>query len=118
MNLWDETLEKLQEKGFTFDDVLFIYGEDFQISKEDFERVAKETEYYGGFGAQEVASDLTLLGNDFIMFREEYDGAEWWRLILIGKKIPDMKVSGINNLTGSWNTLHDIIKAKDEDEWF
>ena len=67
MNLWDETLEKIREKGFTFDDVLFIYGEDFQISKEDFERVAKETKYDDGLGAQEIASDLTLLGVVFVL---------------------------------------------------
>lgn len=51
MNLWEETIEKLQRNGYTFDDVIAIYGEDFQITKENFEEVAKETDYYDGFGA-------------------------------------------------------------------
>ena len=109
MNLWDETVEKLQENGFTFDDVLFIYGEDFQISKEDFEKVAKTTVYYDGYGSQEIASDLTLLGNDFVMFREEYDGAEWWRIIFIGNRIPKKLVTGIDKLTGCWDTMQGIL---------
>ena len=63
----EEAIEKLQRNGYTFDDVIAIYGEDFQITKENFEEVVKETDYYDGFGAQKVAADLTILGTNFIM---------------------------------------------------
>lgn len=92
MNLWEETIEKLQENGYIFDDVIAIYGEDFQITKENFEEIAKETDYNDGYGCQEIAKDLTILGKDFIMIRENYDGAEWWRMILI----PDVSSSNKN----------------------
>lgn len=83
MNLWEETIDKLQRSGYTFNNVIAIYGEDFLITKENFEEVAKKTDYYDGYGAQKVAKDLTILGTNFIMKREEYDGSEWWELIWI-----------------------------------
>ena len=110
MNLWEETIEKLQRNGYTFDDVIAIYGEDFQITKENFEEVAKETDYYDGFGAQKVAADLTILGTNFIMKREEYDGSEWWNLIYIpdisslNKKVK--KVSMLATPRIGWETLN------------
>lgn len=112
MNLWEETIEKLQKNGYTFDNVIAIYGEDFQITKENFEEVAKETDYYDGYGHPEIAIDLTILGKDFIMIREDYDGAEWWRMISIpdvsssNKNIKPVKSLMINKIFQS--TLNDI----------
>nr|DAE98628.1 MAG TPA: hypothetical protein [Caudoviricetes sp.] len=65
INLWEETIEFLEEKGKTFDDVLYIQGEDFKVTKENFESVAKKTDYDSGFGAQHVATDLVLVGDDW-----------------------------------------------------
>ncbi len=45
-NLWEETICKLSEYNKTFDGVRYIQGQDFKITKENFERVAKKTEYY------------------------------------------------------------------------
>lgn len=50
-NLWGETIEFLKENDKTFEDVLFIQGEDFKVTKENFEIVAKKTNYDAGFGA-------------------------------------------------------------------
>lgn len=47
-NLWEETIEFLEENGKTFDDVLYIQGEDFKVTKENFEIVAKKTDYDSG----------------------------------------------------------------------
>ena len=41
-NLWEETMEVLKDHGKTFDDVKFIQGNDFKITKENFEQVAKK----------------------------------------------------------------------------
>lgn len=60
-NLWEETIKFLEENGKTFEDVLFIQGEDFKVTKENFEIVAKKTNYDDGFGAQHVATDLVLV---------------------------------------------------------
>ena len=77
MNLWKETLDVLTEHGKTFDDVVAIRGHLFRITKDDFRRYAN-AEYYEGFGAQEVAPDLLVIGTDFWLERHEYDGSEWW----------------------------------------
>ena len=77
MNLLKETLEILEQHGYTFDDVIAIYGDKFQITKENFINLA-DVEYDDGYGGAEVARDLRILGNDFIIHRAEYHGSEWW----------------------------------------
>ena len=41
-NLWDEIIDILKEHDKTFEDVRFIQGYDFKITKENFEQVAKK----------------------------------------------------------------------------
>ena len=106
-NLWEETIELLKEKDKTFDDVLYIQGDDFKVTKENFESVAKKTDYDSGFGAQHVATDLVLVGDDWWIERAEYDGSEWWEF----KSIPVRKqyMKNITNLhKGMWDTLKDM----------
>ena len=50
VNLWKETIEILENNGKTWEDVQLIFGEDFQVTKENFEVVSKKTEYDNGFG--------------------------------------------------------------------
>ena len=52
INLWEETIEVLEKYNKTWKDVQSIYGEDFQITKDNFEKVAKETDYDNGYGGQ------------------------------------------------------------------
>lgn len=42
MNLWNETIAVLKSNGKTFDDVLTICGNEFQITKDDFKKYANE----------------------------------------------------------------------------
>lgn len=96
-NLWEETIEFLKENGKTFEDVLFIQGEDFKVTKENFEIVAKKTDYDSGFGAQHVATDLVLVGS------------EWWEFKSIPVRSKYMK--NVTNLhRGMWDTLKDMNK--------
>lgn len=101
-NLYKETVEKLAEYDRTIDDIIFVYGEDFRITVDNFIDVAKNTEYNDGFGWAEVAQDLTILGNDFIMYREEYDGSEWWTFKWIDAKIPT-EIRSVNKLADSYS---------------
>lgn len=114
-NLWKETIGVLEKHNLSFDDVVAIYGNDFQITKENFEEVAKKTNYDSGYGSQEVASDLKILGNNFIMTREEYDGSEWWN-INFTNGIPK-EVKHITKLHGgmSWSTLKEINSEEDKE---
>ena len=77
MNLLKETIEFLEENGKTIDDITYIVGNDFGISKDDFIRLANYN-YDDGYGSPEVATDLKLCGNGFWIERHEYDGSEWW----------------------------------------
>ena len=77
MNLKEETLEVLDIHGKRKEDVKYVCGEDFQISLEQFWKLA-DTEYNNFYGAPEIATDLTLIGDEFWMERGEYDGSEWW----------------------------------------
>ncbi|QBX24927.1 hypothetical protein Javan220_0023 [Streptococcus phage Javan220] len=44
-NLWEETLRILKGHDRNFDDVKYIQGSDFGITKENFEQVAKKSIY-------------------------------------------------------------------------
>ena len=110
-NLWEETIEFLKENDKTFEDVLFIQGEDFKVAKENFEIVAKKTNYNDSFGAQHVATDLVLVGDGWWIERFEYDGSEWWEF----KTIPTEKSEVVPIFyldRGMWDTL----KEMNEDE--
>lgn len=111
-NLWKETIDILREYNKTWEDVVAIYGEEFQITKENFEEVAKETNYYKGYGAQHVASDLVIIGNGFAMSRGEYDGFEWWNFLHTGFDIPKNIVKIKNLDCGIWSTLKEINEIK------
>lgn len=108
INLWKETIGVLENHKRTWDDVTHICGADFQISKENYERVAKKTDYDSGFGSAEVAEDLVIYGIGFLMKRGEYDGSEWWEFVEFGHG-NNLPVVEINKLAGGmWNTLKEI----------
>ena len=76
-NLLRETIEILEEHGKTIKDIVAVQGNDFGISVENFIRLAN-TIYDDGYGAPKVAVDLFVIGDDFWLERQEYDGSEWW----------------------------------------
>lgn len=111
-NLWEETIRTLENKGKTWLDVLAVQSDDIRISKEKFETLAKNTNYYNGYGAQEVAADLVLIGKNWWCTRGEYDGSEWWEFHAMPKliKYDKEKESKIKTLLGRWSTVSEIIK--------
>lgn len=93
MNLFAETLVKLKEHGKTFNDVLWCGSLEYSMTPEEFKRIAELTEYNEGYGGQEVANDLIVVGADFWLERHEYDGSEWWEYKTYPIK-PTIKFSG------------------------
>ncbi len=89
INLWDETIKIITGHGKKWDDVKFILNcfehkfsstrsHIFEITKEDFECIAKKLNYDAGYGAQIINPELKIVGDGWWLERHEYDGKEWW----------------------------------------
>lgn len=79
-NLLYETREAIEDSGRTIADITFIGSLDtgHRCTWAEFEQLA-DFSYDHGFGAQEIASDLTIVFSDgATMWRHEYDGSENW----------------------------------------
>lgn len=110
-NLWEETINILKEHDKTFEGVRFIQGRDFKITKENFEKVAKKTNYDSGYGSANVATDLVVVGNNWWLERGEYDGAEWWDYKESPKQVNEVRE--ISQLSGRlWPTLEELNSCK------
>ena len=77
-NLYEETMETLKNWGKTPEDILFIATATQMCNFETFAAAAKAYDYDAGFGLPEVNMDLVIVGEDWWLGREEYDGSEWW----------------------------------------
>ena len=79
-NLLEETTKCIEDSGHSVLDIVFIGSEKSGhcCSWEQFEELADVT-YDQDFGASEVATDLIIVFSDGAkMWRDEYDGSEWW----------------------------------------
>lgn len=109
MNLKTETLEVLKLYLKTPEDIRWIGTKNEKIDTETFWQLA-DTEYDESFGAQEVAADLIIVGDDWWLERNSYDGLECWTYNTI-PKLPVRKMVDINCLTvRQYNKLHNIHK--------
>jgi hypothetical protein len=123
MNLLYETIEVLAENGKALQDIVAIGNCDYSMTLEEFIRLAN-VEYDDDYGAQEVAEDLYLVGEDFWLERFEYDGAESWRfkkkpeVATDGKKIKYLTVGQCEAATGKylcgWLTLAEMNEMEGE----
>ena len=79
INLLIETRQVLEEYGKSFDDVIWIGNKCgyVTISKSDFLKYA-DVMYDNGYGLTNVNTDLIIVGDNWWLEREEYDGSEWW----------------------------------------
>lgn len=106
MNLLNETIEFLKKNGLTPNDVLWVGSKDLKTDWDNFANVA-DIDYDGGFGGQEIAQDLLIVGSDWWMERGEYDGSEWWEF----KRKPQEPQSkkGLRSVKGGvWRSLMEI----------
>lgn len=111
-NLWEETNYALNCQNITWDEVLCVCGGDFRITKENFEEIARQTDYDNGYGAPEIAEDLVVMGVDWWMTRDEYDGSEWWEFHKMPNTPKDiahverLSVVGTNKI--GWESLKEL----------
>lgn len=80
-NLLKETIDFLSKNNRSPRDVISVGAEKYRISWEVFAKHA-DIEYYNGFGGCEIIKNIKIYGKDFVAFRNEYDGSEWWQFIL------------------------------------
>lgn len=78
-NLLEETVQYLKEFDKTPSDVLYVTDFKSYCTWEDFARQAAAVNYNSSFGLQEISPNLTIVGDDWFIERQEYDGSEWWQ---------------------------------------
>lgn len=81
-NLLKETIDFLSKNNRNPKDVISVGSEKYRISWDIFAKHA-DIEYDNGFGSCEIIKNIKIFGKDFIAFRNEYDGSEWWQFISI-----------------------------------
>ncbi len=103
MTLLEETIEFLKTYGKTPEDVLWCGDEHHWFPWEVFE-VYADFEYDSGFGGQEVAPDILVVGDGWWMERGEYDGSEWWEFKTLPKK-PESMMPPVKLVGGLWSSM-------------
>jgi len=118
-NLLEETKSSIAQSGHTIDDIIFIGSEEsgHQCIWPEFELMANKT-YNSGFGGQVVCKDLIIVFKDSVkMWREEYDGSEWWNYSIPFKK-PDSKfaIQSLFSVGCGWENLSEANLPSEEKE--
>src|SRR5580698_7580131 len=97
-NLLKETLNTLERGGKKPSDVSWVgvLGSGHERSSAvpvgswaDFAKFA-DFNYDAGYGGNEVAGRLVIVGEDWWLERGEYDGSEWWEFKSLPKRPDDM----------------------------
>jgi hypothetical protein len=87
INLYDEIIGALNNVGKTITDILWVGTKEETIDLKGFLQVSKEIDYDNGFGGSIIATDLIIVGVDWWLSREEYDGSEWWGKNHVWRKV-------------------------------
>ncbi len=107
-NLLKETQEILKEKNKSLSDVMWCGSEEFGwFSVDKFKEIA-DIDYDSGYGGQEIAKDLLLVGKDFWLERGEYDGSEWWEYRTTPIKPEKHTTPSTLHNGDSWATLEEM----------
>ena len=77
INLYDETIEVLENHGKTENDVRYVISHPFYTDWEHF-KLNSKFEYDNGYGWPVINSNLKIVGDYWWLERVEYDGAEHW----------------------------------------
>ena len=96
-NLLTETRKILQHCGKDFKDVRFITSGADEIPLESFLKLANKN-YSDGFGITYVNTGLKVVGDDWWLERNEYDGSEWWEF----KTMPVRPVTQSSDAKSIW----------------
>lgn len=112
INLLEETKRVLKRHGHTLSDIVWVGCKDYRIETEQFIELANVL-YDDGYGSQEVATDLLIVGADWWLERHAYDGSEWWEY----NTLPQMpqEVKSVNHLvTNKWGGTLTQINEEEE----
>ena len=107
INLLKETTEVLKQKGKTWDDVIWVGCKSFKLPIEDVKTLFN-VDYDNGFGGNQIAGDLLVVGKGWWLERGEYDGSEWWEFKTMPrkprkvKKIDTISTEYSGNFDDSW----------------
>lgn len=99
MNLYEETIKTLEKNNKKIEDIEFIetdlnyewLGLDateniVEIDIDNFIELAKKTNYDNGYGGEEIPPTLKIVGKDWWIERNSYDGSEWWEFKTLPEK--------------------------------
>jgi hypothetical protein len=118
-NLLEETLDDLKEHKLQQKNIVWVGSRDgkYVVSWSAFKTIAKNTEYYAGYGSQEIASDLVIVFRDGSWLeRYEYDGSEGWEYKIQPQQqdnaLPFDKVKGEDYSP----TVHKVMTGKYNDD--
>ena len=88
MFICDEIIDKLKELSLTVNDIEFISMEVEKDTNqyaiftwEEFQSMYPRFFYDNGLGSQEINPTLTIYTKDYIFYRREYDGGEWFEYV-------------------------------------
>lgn len=110
MHFYSETMSILKKHNKTLDDIVWIGTESVEIPIENFIALA-DFNYDDGFGAQEVALDLLIVGHDFWLARIEYDGAERWEYHTMPQRpttMQSVELLYVSDKFVGWKTLAEL----------
>lgn len=84
INLWEETVEELSDNGKSWEDVKYVLLDDETEIEKDYYPILANRIYDNGFGGVNVSLGLQIVGDDWWLERQEYDGSENF----VFKKLP------------------------------
>ncbi|WP_416453696.1 hypothetical protein QK912_04845 [Lactococcus lactis] len=113
-NLYDETVTILERYDKTIADIEYIGTLETKINTHKALELMKKTNYDDGFGSQEIADNLMIRGNGFVMTRGEYDGSEWWDYMQTDPSLPQVE-SDVKSFEANigWESLEEINGLED-----
>lgn len=116
MNLLSETTQAMQRWAVTIDEIEWIGSSDgaYAINWEKFAALANFT-YDSGWGSQEVARDLVIVGTDWWMSRYEYDGSEGWEFHRKPTRIAETRLFTSVNCKAAGCTGYGCIEDVEEE---
>jgi hypothetical protein len=106
MNLLEETLELLKNNNINENDINWVGSKNIYTTWKNFKLISN-IEYDNGFGGQEIATNLIIVGSNWWIERHEYDGSEWWELKKLPEK-PNKEVILTKVGNGCWDTLEEL----------
>ena len=83
-NLLRETQKILAKNGLCLEDIVFISTSSGDFYPSNGGRIFLNVEYNNGFGGQEIDPALKIVGRNWWLERQEYDGYEGWEF----KRLP------------------------------